>query len=176
MTSTIPTHFSRDFAETFGYSYLRGGDLNNAAPYRSEGRTNLHLARVLLVDDELASRLTLQTLLEAGGYSVDVAASAAEALSKLDEQEYELVLSDLRREGPETGAKLLAYARVKTYRPATALITAYQDSTTWSGERQELAIQAEDVVNLLSKVAYLIGLRATRRAGRALRAMKLQPA
>ena len=150
--------------------------MKKTAPYRRDCRRNLDLARVLLVDDELASRLTLQTLLEAGGYSVDVAASVAEALGKLDEQEYELVLSDLRRESPETGPKLLAYARVKSYRPATALVTAYQDSTTGSAEHQELAIQAEDVVNLLSKVAYLIGLRATRRAGRTLRAMKLQPA
>ena len=39
----------------------------------------LDLARVLLVADELASRLTLQTLLQAGGYRVDVAVSAAEA-------------------------------------------------------------------------------------------------
>ena len=98
--------------------------MTNAAPYRRECKRNLDLARVLLVDDELASRLTLQTLLEAAGYSVDVAISAAEALGKLDEQEYELVLSDLRREGPETGAKLLAYARVKSYKPATALVRA----------------------------------------------------
>ena len=164
--------------EHSGTVELRGDDLKNAAPHRRDDRRNLDLARVLLVDDELASRLTLQTLLEAAGYSVDVAASAAEALGKLDAQEYELVLSDLRREGVETGPKLLAYARVKSYRPATALVTAYQDSTTGTAaiERQELSIQAEDVVNLLGKVAYLIGLRASRRAGRALRAMKLQPA
>ena len=43
------------------------------------------LARVLVVDDDPASRLTLQTLLQAGGYSVDSAASAAEALGKMDE-------------------------------------------------------------------------------------------
>jgi CheY-like chemotaxis protein len=157
--------------------YLRGGNLINPAPYRRDCRRNLELARVLLVDDELASRLTLQTLLEAGGYSVDVAASVAEALGKLDEQEYELVLSDLRREAPEAGAKLLAYARIKPYKPATALVTAYQDSRSFAQvQGQELSIQAEDVVNLLGKVAYLIGLRASRRAGRALRAAKLQPA
>ena len=151
--------------------------MKNTAPYRRDCRRNLELARVLLVDDELASRLTLQTLLEAGGYSVDVAASAAEALGKLDEQEYQLVLSDLRREAPETGPKLLAYARAKAYRPATALVTAYQDSRSCMQVEQELSIQAEDVVNLLSKVAYLIGLRATRRSGRALRlAARLQPA
>ena len=41
---------------------------------------NYDLARVLLVDDDPASRLTLKTVLEAGGYNVDSAASAAEAL------------------------------------------------------------------------------------------------
>jgi CheY-like chemotaxis protein len=153
--------------------------LINAAPSRRNFRRNLELARVLLVDDELASRLTLQTLLEAGGYSVDVAASVAEALGKLDDQEYELVLSDLRREAPEAGAKLLAYARIRPYRPATALVTAYQDSRTINApvERHEVSIQAEDVVNLLGKVAYLIGLRASRRSGRTLRhPPKPQPA
>ena len=39
------------------------------------------LAKVLLVDDDPASRLTLQTVLTAGGYAVDSAASAAEAKS-----------------------------------------------------------------------------------------------
>ena len=38
----------------------------------------IELARVLLVDDNPASRLTLQTVLEASGYKVDAAASAAE--------------------------------------------------------------------------------------------------
>ncbi len=40
------------------------------------------LARVLLVDDDPTSRLTLKTVLEAGGYTVDSAASAAEAVGK----------------------------------------------------------------------------------------------
>ena len=64
---------------------------------------SLELARVLVVDDELSSRLTLQTLLEAGGYSVDVAGSAAEAFSKLDEGQYELVLSEAEMESPQAG-------------------------------------------------------------------------
>ena len=79
------------------------------------------LARVLLVDDDPASRLTLQTVLEAGGYNVDSAASAAEAVGKLDDGEYELVLSDLQMESPEAGLKVLAHARMMDYKPATAL-------------------------------------------------------
>src|SRR5438445_8454746 len=83
----------------------------------------LDLARVLLIESDVASRLTLQTLLRAGGYSVDVAASAAEALSKLDDGIYELVLSDEDMESPEAGRGVLAYARSKEYKPATALVT-----------------------------------------------------
>src|ERR1700759_4260328 len=85
----------------------------------------LELARVLLVDGDLASRLTLKTVLEAGGYFVDAAASAAEAVGKLDESQYELVLSDLQMESPEAGLKVLAHARLMDYKPATALFTSY---------------------------------------------------
>src|SRR5579862_1910156 len=70
----------------------------------------LELARVLLVESDVASRLTLQTLLRACGYSVDVAASAAEAVGKLDECAYELVLIDSHMEA-EAGRRMLAYAR-----------------------------------------------------------------
>src|SRR6266481_1984239 len=89
---------------------------------------DVELARVLLVDDDPTSRLTLQTVLQAGGYRVDAAASAAEAVGKLDEQEYELVLSDLQMESPEAGLKVLAHARMMNYKPATALFTSYQEN------------------------------------------------
>src|SRR6202140_1492156 len=95
---------------------------------RSEQHNYLELARVLLVDADPTSRLTLQTVLQAGGYHVDAAASAAEAVGKLDEQEYELVLSDLQMESPEAGLKVLAHARMMDYKPATAIVTTYQDA------------------------------------------------
>ncbi len=136
-------------------------------PQSLEPLRNLELARVLLVHGELAPRLTLQTLLRAGGYSVDVAASAAEAYAKLDENHYELVLSDLEMEAPEAGLKLLSYARVKDYRPATALVTAYGQPKGGTGkDKQQVSIETEDVSSLLAKVADLIGIRASRRAGR----------
>ncbi len=129
---------------------------------------NLELARVLLVHDELASRLALQTLLQAGGYSVDVAASAAEAFAKLDDHQYELVLTDPDMETPEAGLKVLAYARVKDYRPATAVVASYhQAPIVKSGkDEQQVSVNTEDVSALLGQVAELIGLRASRRARR----------
>src|SRR5947209_16068213 len=110
------------------------------------------LARVLLVDDDPASRLTLKTVLEAGGYNVDSAASAAEAVGKLDEGEYELVLSDLQMESPEAGLQVIAHARMMVYKPATALITTYQNSQA-APRSSSVLIKPEDVPELLGKVA-----------------------
>src|SRR5580698_2934515 len=102
-----------------------------------EHRTlDYELARVLLVDDNPTSRLTLKTVLEAGGYHVDSAASAAEAVGKLEEGEYELVLSDLQMESPEAGLQVIAHARMMDYKPAMALITAYQDSKPSQEQRR----------------------------------------
>lgn len=141
------------------------------------------LARVLLVDADPTSRLTLQTLLRAGGYKVDSAASAAEAFGKLDESEYALVLSDLQMESPEAGLKVLAHARNMDYKPATALVTTYQNesaskpsSTKPSGHKPDPAkassrmlIKPEDIPGLLGKVANLISQRAARRLHREMR-------
>src|SRR6202047_4490449 len=93
---------------------------------------DFELARVLLVDDDPTSRLTLQTVLEASGYHVDSAASAAEAVGKLDEQEYQLVLSDLQMESPEAGLKVLAHAKMMDYKPATAIVTSYRNTKPYT--------------------------------------------
>jgi CheY-like chemotaxis protein len=133
-----------------------------------EPRHSLELARVLVVDDNLASRLTLQTVLEAGGYRVDAAATAAEAVGKMEDQEYQLVLSDLQMESPEAGLKVLAHANMMNYKPATALITAYH-TTSEGRPNTRMLVEPQDVPGLLSKVANLIARRVTRRVQRELR-------
>ncbi len=135
-------------------------------------RCTFELARVLLVDDDPTSRLTLQTVLEASGYDVDSAASAAEAIPMLDEQEYELVLSDLQMESPEAGLKVLAHARIMDYKPATAIVTTYQNAKNQTPKAQTQArmlITPEDIPGLLGKVANLISQRAARRVQREMR-------
>jgi CheY-like chemotaxis protein len=133
---------------------------------------DFELARVLLVDDDPTSRLTLQTVLEASGYHVDSAASAAEAVGKLDEQEYQLVLSDLQMESPEAGLKVLAHARMMAYKPATAIVTTYQTAKPHNPTLQKqvrMLIKPEDVPGLLAKVANLISERAARKVQREMR-------
>jgi CheY-like chemotaxis protein len=138
--------------------------LRGSAPNRS-----LDLARVLLVHGELAPRLALRTILQAGGYFVDVAASPSEAITKLDGGRYELVLSDANFgdasfASREAGRDVLAYARVKDYRPATALITSYEPLLKRRpGQGYQVAIHTENLPNLLGEIAELIGIRACRR-------------
>jgi DNA-binding NtrC family response regulator len=126
-----------------------------------------------LVDDDPTSRLTLQTVLQAGGYRVDAAASAAEAVGKLDEQEYELVLSDLQMESPQAGLKVLAHARMMDYKPATAIVTTYQNTQQNQQhirvKQARMLIKPEDIPGLLGKVANLISDRAARRVQREMR-------
>src|SRR5512138_3272905 len=132
-----------------------------ASPVRESG-----LARVLLVDDNPAARLTLKTVLETCGYFVESAASAAEAVGMLDEHEFALVLSELQLESPEAGLKVLAHARMMDYKPATALVTAYQSGAMNGGS---VLIQPEDLPGLLTSVADLVGERASRTVNREVR-------
>ena len=131
----------------------------------AEPRRALGLARVLLVQGDLTPRLALQTILQAGGYTVEVAATPAEALTKMDERQYDLVLSDAQFGSSETGRNVLAYARVKSYRPATALITSSDSDTPRRPPRrqQHVSVYTENLPVLLGKVAELIGVRAIRR-------------
>jgi len=130
-----------------------------------EPKPTLGLARVLLVQGDLTPRLALQTILQAGGYTVDVAATPSEALTKMDERQYELVLSDAQFGSSEAGRNVLAYARVKSYRPATALITSSEPETRRRGVRSQhhVSVYTENLPVLLGKVAELIGVRAIRR-------------
>ncbi len=127
------------------------------------------LARVLVVDDDPASRLTLQTVLRAGGYAVDSAASAAEALGKMDEGPYELVLSDLGMESPTAGYRVMAHARSMEYRPAMALVTTYRSS---EAKGRRALVETEELPGLLGQVAELISDRASRQMRRAQRALR----
>ena len=139
------------------------------------------LARVLLADGDLASRLTLKSLLSAAGYSVDCAASASEAAARLDTREYELVLADLAQESDQAGEHLLAYARQKEFRPATALISSSLSEIESDGParlqkeappeptHRTVRMSQEDVSDLLARVAELISRRAGRRSQQSLR-------
>jgi len=123
---------------------------------------SLELARVLLVDDDATSRLTLQAVLRAGGYSVDAAASTAEAVGKLNERQYELVLSDVGMESQEAGLEVIAHAKLMDYHPAVAVVTSYRKAGGDGDGDEATLIEPEDLPGLLGRVADLISQRAAR--------------
>lgn len=53
------------------------------------------MARILVVEDELLTRRTLQALLQGEGFAVTTVGSVAEALAAVDRDTYDLVLLDL---------------------------------------------------------------------------------
>ncbi|TSA08210.1 MAG: response regulator [Deltaproteobacteria bacterium] len=79
---------------------------------------------VLIVDDEIYIRMTLSFALEKLNFSVDTAASGTEALKKLAERSYAVMLLDLRIPGMD-GMEVLK--RVPEIRPEVkvVIITAY---------------------------------------------------
>ena len=79
---------------------------------------------VLIVDDEIYIRMTLSFALEKLNFSVDTAASGTEALKKLAERSYAVMLLDLRIPGID-GMEVLR--RVPEIRPEVkvVIITAY---------------------------------------------------
>src|SRR5438067_8668727 len=52
--------------------------------------------KLLVVDDEESVAVTMGAILEMDGYSVSISTSGADALRKLNESVYDLVLTDLR--------------------------------------------------------------------------------
>jgi CheY-like chemotaxis protein len=87
--------------------------------------------RLLLVDDDQAVLLTLKAVLELNHFDVDTALSGAQAREKLKSHEYEMVITDVRMETDDAGLEVLREARAQSYRPVTAILTAYPPQEAW---------------------------------------------
>jgi DNA-binding NtrC family response regulator len=81
--------------------------------------------RILLVDDEMAILLTLKAILEMNGFEVETANSADNAIARLREAEYNMVITDLRMEKETSGFDVIRFAKKQPYNPATAILTAF---------------------------------------------------
>lgn len=76
-------------------------------------------ARILVVDDDAGSRMTLDVVLFCAGYDVATAANGEEALGWLMQRDFDLVLVDPRLPGM-SGIELARHA--KTCQPAAKLL------------------------------------------------------
>src|SRR5579863_4077242 len=85
------------------------------------GRPNVQ--RLLVVEDDNSVRNTIQTFLELEGYTVDAVSSTREALERLRDDGYPIVISDIYVD-ERTGLDVLESARKKNPQCAVILMTA----------------------------------------------------
>lgn len=81
------------------------------------------MSRVLVVEDERATREGLAQLLETNGFTTATAADAADALRALSEQSFDVMLLDIWLPGMN-GLQLLAELRNRPARPKVVVMTA----------------------------------------------------
>jgi CheY-like chemotaxis protein len=83
------------------------------------------MTRVLLVDDDSSILQLFCTVLEMNGFEVVTATSAAEAMSSLEEQSFEMIITDLRMENPTAGFDVVRAAQNLSPRPIIVIVTAF---------------------------------------------------
>ncbi len=82
--------------------------------------------RILVVDDEVDIRAMVgQALGRLPGYEVHEAVSKADALSRLERQQFDLVLTDLAMEHPNAGVELLQVIKQQAAETIVILLTGY---------------------------------------------------
>jgi DNA-binding NtrC family response regulator len=136
--------------------------------------------RILLVDDELAILLTLKAILEMNGFEVETAASAKEAIGKLSNNAFQMVITDMRMENETSGYDVIRVARQQDYQPATAILTAFPSlGSDWKKEgAQSLLVKPVGTDDLLRQIeALLVQHEDAKRAGQrgSARAAAAQP-
>lgn len=80
--------------------------------------------RLLLVDDDEQMCRMLRMLFEGEAWSVDCANSLAAATEALESNLYDVVVTDLRMDDPESGIDVALYAHDRPFPPAIVILSA----------------------------------------------------
>lgn len=111
--------------------------------------------RVLVVDDELVVRDSLKEWLEVEGFSVDMAGSGREAVELISQNEYGLMLLDIKMPGMD-GVEVLRLAREMRESLPVLMMTAYATVETAVGAMKlgarDYLMKPFDIEALIAKV------------------------
>ena len=115
------------------------------------------MARLLLVDDESNIRLIYSLILSEEGYEVEAAASASEAEQKLTDNNFDLVLLDIKLKN-ENGLDLLQKIVRDRHDLPVVLCSAYSyykdDFTSWLADGY--VVKSSDPQELKDEIARVI--------------------
>ncbi len=84
---------------------------------------------ILIVDDDNFMRETISDILREKGYDVDWAMSGEEAIKKVEEKKYDIVLLDLRLGGMD-GCETHKAIKKSNYSAKTIMMTGYSQDKT----------------------------------------------
>ncbi len=117
------------------------------------------------MDDEPAVASMLRLVLETYAYSVTVATSATEAVMRLNENEFDAVVTDMKMETDTSGYDVVRAAVAKAEKPAIIILTAFPLLARQWREAGAHAALAKPVHmdNLLRTVAELLEQRSAQR-------------
>lgn len=116
------------------------------------------MAKALLVDDEDAILKLLSAVMGMHGFSVQTANSGRQAISLLERNEYDVVLTDLRMESPTAGFDVVAAANRAVPRPVIVVLTAFPVSTSeWKDAGADsLYIKGTNTLSLPEQIKELL--------------------
>ena len=114
--------------------------------------------RILIVDDEPAILGLLKSVLELSSFEPQTARSATEAKSFLAQQQFDVVLTDMRMETTTAGFEVVRAARQIDPRPVIAILTAFPMSPTeWRPSGADaLMVKGADLLSLPTKLLSLL--------------------
>lgn len=131
---TVESKEGKGSTFSFILSFVKTNVKIDAEPERNEvmSNTNTH-ARILVVEDVKLNQLLMKTLLEDGGYAMDIAANGKLAIERMRHQKYDIVLMDLQM--PEmNGFEATEYIR-KHFDKEIPIIALTADVTTTDVEK-----------------------------------------
>lgn len=82
------------------------------------------MAHILLVDDQSSARLTLTALLKQNGHTLAQASNGADAISKIEKNDFDIVITDLKL-GEISGQDILEVSRKNNPRTEVIVLTGY---------------------------------------------------
>jgi DNA-binding NtrC family response regulator len=116
--------------------------------------------RILVVDDEPSVLLTYRLLLEQKGYAVTAVLSAQEAIERLGQQSYDLLLCDLSLEEQRSGFDVVEFGQKNHPKLRSALLTGYATmEATEKAEKNGVAMLFKpiDIEQFFATISRLLG-------------------
>jgi len=114
------------------------------------------IARVLVVDDNEAIRISLATILEQHGFEVTCAGDVTEALKFISSEKYDVLLSDLHMPGAGDGLTVVSAMRHANPDAVTLILSSFPEMSAAANailmQTDEILVKPMNVLDLIDAI------------------------